>query len=448
MIGTARGPRINPMLAGVIAGIVMLFIVGVMAKINIDFAAPWAKTHTLTVVTTDADGIGVSSDVRINGRLVGQVTATRAVGPQAEVTIHVDDSEWPLPDNTTASVRLATLLGQKYIELQTTTDHKVTSGGQLQDNARIENAQPVVDFDQILSTFDKPTRDALTGVVRTLGGAVGNQEAVLQSLLLNLRDLSTHSVVPTGELAQRDDALNRILINLGITADQLNQSRDDLAGTIDNFNKVTGALATHQDALRGFIVSSDQINQTTHQILGNGFAPQLASDLTKLNTLVHDFDNTFATILPQSKEFQHTALKATLDLIYEIGDATSQSDKDGYMLRVNLQGLDASGLLIGGASSTGPGASKTNPSSAPCLPAIPGVPAIPGLTCPSGSQSQSTGPGLIPPLGNGTGGGSSGGSGGTGGRTCILGILCTSGSASSSATTADAQYTAFWENQG
>jgi hypothetical protein len=122
------------------------------------------------------------------------------------------------------------------------------------------------------------------------------------------------------------------------------------------------------------------------------------------------------------------------------------------MLRVNLQGLDVSGLLQGQSSvgGVGQGPPASQSPTTPCLPAIPGVPAIPGLTCPSGSQSHSTGPGLLSPLGNGSGGGSSGGSGngGNGGRTCILGILCTRGTAGGSATTADAQYTAFWENQG
>src|ERR1035437_2211826 len=79
--------------------------------------APWAHTHTVTAQVSDVDGISIGSDVRIAGRLVGQITAVKAQGDHSSVTFHIDDSEWPLPVDTSASVRLATLLGQKYIQL-------------------------------------------------------------------------------------------------------------------------------------------------------------------------------------------------------------------------------------------------------------------------------------------------------------------------------------------
>ena len=399
MSGIGRRGGISPSLAGVIAGALMVVVVLVMAKINLDFAAPWAHTHTLTVETTDADGISVSSDVRINGRLVGQVTGVRAAGRNAEVTIHVDDSEWPLPATTTASVRLATLLGQKYIELQTTPGSaaaKGAVGGDLADDATIRDARPVVDFDQILDGFDRPTRDALIGAVTSLSGGVSGQEGTIQQLLPDLGDLSRHSTTPTGELAARDDSINRILVNLGIAADQLDRSRDDLAGFIDGLNRVTGALATHQDALRGFIRSGDQLNQTTDEILGNGFAGRLAGGLERLSTTVRDLDRTFRIVYPQTYSFAHapiadfggrTAAQAGHDLIYEISDANSQSNKDGYFLREFLQTIDSSGLgagsSVGSASPPGAGSSSAgNGAPGLPLPRLPVPPPSPGPPLP------------------------------------------------------------------
>lgn len=387
------------MVAGVIAGAAMIFVILVMAKINIDFAAPWAKTHTLVVETVDADGISVSSDVRINGRLVGQVTGVRADGPKSLVTIHVDDSEWPVPATTTASIRLATLLGQKYVELQTTNPVKVrpdektstlpnatttcsaSSGGVLQDGATLCDAKPVVDFDQILNTFNKPTQDAIKGIINTAAASVKNTEGTVQQLIPDLRDLSQHSTTPTGELAARDGSLNSILVNLGTVADQLNRSRDDLAGVIDNLNTITGALGSHPDDLRGFIRSSDQIAQTTHRVLGNGVAGRLATDLTKINTAVHDLDNTLTVVYPQSVDYQKYGARASIDLIYEIGDAVSQSNRDGHWLRQYLQGIDLSGLVPG-----------QSPVGATPPPTLPGLPNLNGLLPPNLLP-----PGTLPP---------------------------------------------------
>ncbi len=377
-----RGRRISPMVAGLIAGAAIALIVAVMAKINLDFAAPWSSTHTLTMQVVDADGISVSSDVRIAGRLVGQVTGVTAHGGYSDVVFHVDNSEWPLPADTTASVRLATLLGQKYIELQP----GQASGSHLADNGVIgtDRTRPVVDFDQILDTFDKPTRTSLTDIIKTAGGAVQGQEGTLQQLLPDLHDLSQHSVTPTGELVKRDPELNSILVNLGTTADQLNRSREDFAGVIDNLNRVTGALASHSDALRGFIRNTDQLNQTTNLVLGNGGAQELNAGLQRLNTLASIVDTTFTKLVPATTAFasdrftapngvSETPLQMAVDMIASIGDTGSQSDVNGPFLRQNARGVDCSGLTT---------VPNTNISACPT--------SQPGLPIPGSSSTQGT----------------------------------------------------------
>ncbi len=398
-----RGRRISPIVAGLIAGAVIAVIVAVMAKINLDFAAPWSSTHTVSMQVSDADGISVSSDVRIAGRLVGQVTGVRSDGQYSTVTFHVDDADWPLPADSTASIRLATLLGQKYVEIQ-----PGSSQQKLADSATIPlpRTKPVVDFDQILSTFDQPTRKALTDIVKTVGAAVNGQEGTLQQLLPSLSDLSQHSVTPTGELVNRDPEFNGILVNLGTTADQLNQSRNDLAGVIDNLNSVTGALAQHTDALRGFIRNADAWNQTTDAVLSNGGAENFAAGLSKLDSLANRVNNTFAVLIPQSSAFDNiplyhgkTAMQSAIDLIYYIGDAASQGDNWGQWLRQNVTSTDFTGLPPAppsGAATSG-GASKQPGSGLP-LPQLPNL--IPNLPLPG-----------LPNIGGSNGSGTNGGGG-------------------------------------
>ena len=435
-----RRSRVNPLVAGVIAGIVMAAIVLTMAWINVNFAAPWSSTHTLTVETTDADGIGVSSDVRINGRLVGQVTGVTANGQNAEVTIHVDNGEWPLPATTTASVRLATLLGQKYIQLEPPAQS--SGGATLADGATIKGGKPVVDFDQILNTFDQPTRNALKDILATGGRAVANQEGTLQNLLPDLADLNQHSIVPTGELAHRDQSLNSILVNLGVVADQLSASRDDLAGVIDNLNRLTGALAQHTDSLRSFINQGDQLTISTDQVLGGGDAARLAADLPKVNEIVHDLTTGFGEVVPQSQSFQQYVGPAVVDnLIYRIGDATSQSDRDGYWLRQNLQSLDLSQFGIGSATGAAPlpiPGGSANAQTAPPKPPLP-LPLPPtcilGVCVGGGGGTGGSGTG-----GSGTGG-SGGGSGGGGHCVISLGNICVGKASDGSTATSSATLT-------
>jgi virulence factor Mce-like protein len=426
MSGSGRRLPVNPALAGLAAGVAIAAIVLVMGWINLNFAAPWSSTHTLTAQVSDVDGIAVSSDVRIAGRLVGQVTAVTARGDHADVTVHVDGADWPLPADTTAAVRLATLLGQKYLQLTPGSDtrHHLPDDGVIGLGA----THPVVDFDQILDTFDRPTRDALTGLIRNLGGGVEGQEGNLQLLLPALRDLSVHGQAPTATLAQHDADLNGILRNLATVADQLARSRNDLAGVIDSMNAVTGALAANPDALRGVIANTDALSRTGHRVLAAGGAQQLAGGLQQLDPVAHQLDRLLTSLVPQTAAFQGSALDSVKRLVTEVGDATSQSDRDGYFLRQNLLGLECSGLLPTGncaVPTTLPGL-PTAPLPTPGSPAPPGagqpllprlLPQLPGLGRRSTSGpllpglpggGSGSGSGLLSPLLPGLGGGVSG----------------------------------------
>ncbi len=168
MSGTGRRGGFNPLIAGFIAGAVMVIVLGLLVNINLNLSAPWTTTHTLTAQVADVDGISVSSDVRIAGRAVGSDhrghphRARTARSPSTSTT-----ATGRCPGDTSASIRLATLLGQKYLQLTPGTDR----AHPFADNAVIAlpSTKPVVDFDQILNTFNKPTRDALTSLIRTGG---------------------------------------------------------------------------------------------------------------------------------------------------------------------------------------------------------------------------------------------------------------------------------------
>lgn len=426
MSSGGRRPRVNPMVAGFAAGVIIALIVGVMATINLTYGAPWAAQHTLTAAVSDADAMAVGSDVRIAGRLVGQVTSVTASGDHTNISLHVDSSDWPLPSDTIASVRLATLLGQKYIQL--TPGH---SSSMLQDNGTIglKSTQPVVDFDQILDTFDQSTRQQLTTLLTTVSQAVQGQEGTLQQLAPALSDLSVHSQVPTQELASRDPELNSILVNLGVTATQLDQSRADLAGVIDNLNQVTATLASNNGAaLKSFISNSDAISQTANDVLGQGRAGTLAAGLDQLGTFTGDLTQLVTDTLPQTQsatrpvgnsspaappaagipQEHNTPAQSGLNLLYEIADATSQADAPGsFFLRQNVQTVDVGGLLLpGGIANPSTLVAPTTPS-LPSLPSLP-LPSLPTLPLP-------TTPPCLPLLQNCSG--SSGGSGGTSGGT-------------------------------
>ncbi len=427
MSSTGRRPFVNPALAGFVAGLLIALLVGFMALINVQYGAPWARTHTLTAQVVDADSMSVGSDVRIAGRLVGQVVAVQAAGDHTNITFHVDDADWPLAGDTTASVRLATLLGQKYLQL-----NPGASTQTLADNAvlGVQRTKPVVDFDQILDTFDKPTRDALTRLVRTASAAVAGQEGTLQQLIPALATLSETSQVPTQELVSRNPEINRILINLGVVSSQLDASSASLAGFIDHLNMVTAALASNQGhALTSFITSTNRLNVTTNAVLGNGGAAQLGAGLRQLGTFSNELNTLLGALIPQTTSFTRPVpgaepsdfingndaipAKSAIDLIYEITEASSQgygfqnfggggaSNVQGnFFLRQNAAGFDDCAFKVPVCQwgQRGPAPAPTA-AAAPAATPTPAPPAPPTFTSPGNrtpSPSASAAPAPTP----------------------------------------------------
>jgi virulence factor Mce-like protein len=414
MSGTGRRGGFNPLIAGFIAGVAMALVLGLLVNVNLNLAAPWTTTHTLTAQVTDVDGISVSSDVRIAGRAVGQITAVTSKGDYSTVTFHVDDGDWPLPGDSSASIRLATLLGQKYLQLTPGADRSHPFA----DNATIalKSTKPVVDFDQILNTFNQPTRDSIKSLIKTAASAVQGQEGTLQQLIPDLRDLSVHSVVPTGELVTRNAEINNILINLGTTADQLNQSGNDLVGVIDNMNSITGALANNQGALEGYISNTDSLNLVTNSVLSNGRDAEFNAGLKRLGSLTAQLDQLMTTLVPETSHFANDVSPSThqhvyqdaVNLVFQIGAATAQSDKSGFFLRQYANGVDPCGLIGPACVATAlpPTATHASPTNPACVPGLPCLPLPSGLpkitlpplpTLPPILPTPRPGPGPTPP---------------------------------------------------
>ena len=198
----------------------------------------------------------------------------RATAGHATVTFHVDDADWPLPADTTASIRLATLLGQKYVQLVPGQSH-ADDGGERGDGPRRPPARWWTST-RSSTPSTSPLATPSPAWSRPSPTACRDRRARCSSSSPASPACRSTARSRPRELVARNGEFNAILINLGITADQLNTSSTDLAGLIDNTNSVTAALAADQGrALTGFITNTDALNTTTARVLGGGSAAAL-----------------------------------------------------------------------------------------------------------------------------------------------------------------------------
>ncbi len=188
------------------------------------------------------------ADVRIAGLNVGKVVNLEPKDGRGVATIEIEPRYGPIPKDTRVILRQKALLGETYIEL--TPGDK--SAGTLDDGETLafKATQEAVQIDELVRTFDRPTRRAFQGWIRELAGAIekGRGED-LNNAIGNLPDF-----VATGDdvLAVLDDqrpALQALIRNSGRTLEAVNEREGQLRQLVVNGDRFFGALASRNEAL-------------------------------------------------------------------------------------------------------------------------------------------------------------------------------------------------------
>jgi phospholipid/cholesterol/gamma-HCH transport system substrate-binding protein len=249
--------RVNAVYLGAVLMTAFLIFLGVAYMINRSFTLTfWDPGYELKADFVDADGISNAADIRISGVYVGQVTEIRSItGGLAEITFRVDKEHSPLHEGTRANLRLQTLLGTKFIELAP----GPANSAELAKNTVIPSNKTTspVDFDQFLSSFNRPTREGISTLIKELGAATDGRGQDINALLTDLNQLSVQSVPNLQTFADRSDHINNILVSAADVTQNLSDNRQHLANVFTNFNIVLGTISANDPGFRKFIHEGD-----------------------------------------------------------------------------------------------------------------------------------------------------------------------------------------------
>ena len=213
--GAIAGITASPTMVGALT--VMVVILAVFLAYNANNGLPFVPSYRVSVEVPDADLLVPSNEVRIGGVRVGVV---EAIEPQqdedgnvsARLDLKLDKDVDPLPKNSTFVVRARSALGLKYLEIVKGDSDK---GYQQGATIPISHARPEpVEIDQVLSTFDAPTRTAIQRNLFEFGNALAGRgpalnEALgkLPSVLENLQPVMENLSSPDTNLARFVQAL-------------------------------------------------------------------------------------------------------------------------------------------------------------------------------------------------------------------------------------------------
>lgn len=247
---------------GVIGTVVLL---GLAALVYFFPDLPGISGTTYEAEFSEAAGLRQDDEVRVAGIKVGEVTDVELDVDRVLVTFRVEDT-W-VGDNTTAAIKIKTLLGRKFLALHPTgardqdpdvrigLDRTATPYDVTQAFEGLANTAGAIDTDLLAESFrtisdtfsDSPAHvksalDGLTALSRT----ISSRDDQLAELLSNTRQI-------TSTLAGTNEEFDKLLGDGELLLTELSNRReaihDLLTGTTDLAKQLSGLVADNQEQL-------------------------------------------------------------------------------------------------------------------------------------------------------------------------------------------------------
>ncbi|MFI5486091.1 MCE family protein [Micromonospora echinaurantiaca] len=299
----------NPVVTGAVG--LTLIVAALLGAFQLDRLAAFTG-RAYQAAFTDASGLAVGNEVRVAGVRVGKVTAVelaRDTRSYVRVRFRVDDDGVRLGDRTGATIRIKTVLGQKYLALSPAGAGRLPEGGLIpldRTAAPFDVVQAVtgladtldkVDTDQLAAAFatlsetfaDTPASvDSALGGLARLSRTVADRDAELRSLLtrarevtgvLATRDEEFRKLVTDGEallaeVTRRRDAIHKLLVGTNDLATQLSglvaDNRTELDPALRELREVIAVLQRNRDNLERSIARMAPFVTAFANVVGNG----------------------------------------------------------------------------------------------------------------------------------------------------------------------------------
>ena len=225
---------------------------------------PFVHHFTLTAEVSNSVNVRGGDPVRIGGIDVGKVVIVTPDGNNSQIEMTLQSSALPIHRDATIRIRDRLFLeGSYYLEL----DPGTPGAPSIADGGTIPLAQTSspVQFFQLLSTFNLPTRGAFTGSLNELATGLGGQPladsgaAGLKATAVQLQPLLSDTAVITRALrGTAPGDVSRLLSSSARLAGTLASSSPQLADLVRSLGTTAAALTSSDGSLAQSVAGVDQ----------------------------------------------------------------------------------------------------------------------------------------------------------------------------------------------
>jgi phospholipid/cholesterol/gamma-HCH transport system substrate-binding protein len=211
------------------------------------------KGYRVQVAFTDAASLADQADVRVAGVSIGKVVGEQLApgGNRLLATLELKGEFVPLKADARAILRQKTLLGETYVELTTGS----RTAPDLREGSRLPDGQvkQAVEFDELLQTFDKPTRKALQEWQASIAKAGAGRGRDLSDALGSLPAFTENAQSIVDVLDSRRSALRDLVRNASRTFEQISRDEGSLSTLVQRNTELFDELSARRDALASSI---------------------------------------------------------------------------------------------------------------------------------------------------------------------------------------------------
>jgi phospholipid/cholesterol/gamma-HCH transport system substrate-binding protein len=264
------------------------------------------RSYTVKAVFSDASDVAPGDPVRVAGLDVGKVSSIKRQPHSLLIGLQINKGV-KLSQGISASVRLRTLLGKKFIDIADPGAGPPIAAGAVVPETR---TKPATDVDQVITAFrgsvQRTDIAAVNSVMQEFDKVMAGRAQDVSRLLQGLSTLSTN-------IAGRKADIDRLIS----ASDQLSKAVDDrrvaLGTSLDGMSTALDAVAARRQQLTSLIDGVKQLSDHLAPLVqrNEGTLDKTLDDLIQVTQVLNDKKDRINIALDQLPDDIHGLRKAT-----------------------------------------------------------------------------------------------------------------------------------------
>jgi phospholipid/cholesterol/gamma-HCH transport system substrate-binding protein len=331
-------------LSGAVARLVVFVVVcllGMFGLLAIYAQFRFEKGTTYTAVFSDVSGLENGNFVRVAGVEVGKVTEI-SVNPDDTASVKFSASDAVvLTGGSKAAIRYDNLIGGRYLELLQGAGgtRRLDPGGTIP----LDRTAPALDLDAVIGGFRPLFRALDPNQVNALSGELIE---AFQGQGDSIGSFLTQTAALTSALADRDQLIGQVVINLNTVLGSLADQGDQFAKAVDSLSSLIAGLQARKQDLSNGLAYANAASASISDLLAAA-RPPFKNTVTQTDRVASivvadkDYFDNFLNTLPDAyRVLGRQALTGDYFSFYICDLVLKLNGKGGQPVYIKLAGQD------------------------------------------------------------------------------------------------------------